>query len=70
MKHKYAISFERFAYAGVCRNEKKKKAELRNSSEKFLCITANMQLLVSVCVCVEEGRRWLWVQGSCSSLGR
>lgn len=20
-------------------------------------------------VCVEEGRRWLWVQGSCSSLG-
>lgn len=51
---------------------KKRKAELRNSSEKFLCITANMQLLVSVCVCVcvEEGRRWLWVQGSCSSLGR
>lgn len=55
----------------VCvKMKKKKKAELRNSSEKFLCITANMQLLVSVCVCVEEGRRWLWVQGSCSSLGR
>lgn len=53
----------------VCvKMKKKKKAELRNSSEKFLCITANMQLLVSVCV--EEGRRWLWVQGSCSSLGR
>ena len=35
----------------VKRKKKKKKAELRNSSEEFLCITANMQLLVSECVC-------------------